>query len=233
MKRIRLFPGIGLIIFSFAWAFAGQAGKTPLPVVIESINITPAPASEGGCTLQWSAVVRNRGSAAQKDLVIQGLQLDTGGHEQPASGARLGTLSAGATMSTWPLHFVRWEYATQLRVGLWQKDRWIAQRTIDLPPEPECKLALENFHSTNTSYEVTVRNLLSNAVGGITIQAYACGDPPPPEKYWPGAGGESIKCLPGRGTYLRFGYHKQKDSFLRIELSRADTIILKRIYKLH
>jgi hypothetical protein len=214
----------------------------PGSLIVKSIKIVLPSGTD--CTLQWSATILNKGVKSQKSITVQAYQVSSDGQTKPAGSRPLGTIGPGETITTQPVPFNRWGYATLFRVVLLSSGWVIAEdlpghprrgpSTIELPAEPIAhSLSLENFHLTASGYEVTLKNPTQNGVADLGFQTYASKkDPPPADKAWLGAGGWGIPCLAGQSQYVKTHSLEPGTKYLKIEIYRRGSRILREVYDL-
>jgi len=251
MRKPSIWLGVGLIIAAFTADLSGQMKKIlPLPrgdLIVQSVNIVLPSGTD--CTIQWSATIINKGVERQKSITVQAYQVSSDGHTKPAGNQPLGTIGPGETITTQSVSFNRWGYATLFRVVLLSSGWEITESgddlsghrrrgpsTIELPPEPIAhSFSLENFHLTasGSGYEVTLKNPTQNGFADLTFQTYASKkDPPPPDNAWLGAGGWVIPCLAGQSQYMGTHSLESGTKYLKIEIWRRGSRILREVYDL-
>jgi len=243
MRKLSLWLGAGLIIAAFTAGLSGQTKRTlpqkSLPqgdLIVQSINIVLPSGTD--CTIQWSATIKNKGVEFQKDksITVQAYQVSSDGHTKPAGSCPLGTMGPGENITTQPNTFNRWGYASRFRVVLSGSAGLVAERTIELPPEPIAhSFSLENFHLTDSGsgYEVTLKNPTQNGFCDLNFTTYASKkDPPPADNAWLGAGGRVIPCLAGQSQYVWTHALEAGTKFLKIEIYRMGSRILRGVYDL-
>jgi len=80
---------------------------------------------------------------------------------------------------------------------------------------------------------VTLKNPLPTGFCDITFQTFASKkDPPPADKAWLGAGGELIPCLAGQNQYVRTHSLEAGTLYLKIEIYRMGSRIMRKVYDL-
>jgi hypothetical protein len=243
MRKLGVWLGVGLTIAAFTADLPGQTKRAfpqrSLPqgdLIVQSINIVLP--SGGDCTVRWSATIKNKGVEFRKDksIKVQAYQVSSDGHTKPAGDRPLGPLGPGETITTEPVPFSRWGYVSRLRVVLSGSAGLIAERTVEFPPEPIAhSFTLENFHlnESATGYELTLKNPLPTGFCDITFQTFASKkDPPPADNAWLGAGGEVIPCLAGQSQYVRAHSLERGTKYLKIEIYRRGTRIMREVYDL-
>jgi len=243
MRKLGVWLGVGLAIVAFTADLSGQTKRVfpqrPLTqgdLIVQSINIVLP--SGGDCTVRWSATIKNKGVEFQKDksITVQAYQVSSDGHTNPAGDRSLGPLGPGETITTQPVPFSRWGYASRLRVVLSGSAGLIAERTIEFPAEPIAhSFSLENFHLTDSGsgYEVTLKNPTQNGFCDLNFTTYASKkDPPPPDNAWLGAGGRVIPCLAGPSQFVWTHSLERGTKYLKIEIYRRGTRIMREVYDL-
>jgi hypothetical protein len=241
MRKLSIWLGVSLIIAAFTADLSGQMKKI-FPrgergdLIVQSVNIVLPSGTE--CTIQWSATIINKGLESQTDrsIIVQAYQVSSDGHTKPAGSLPLGKIGPGETITTQSVPFNRWGYATLFRVVLSSSGGAIAESTIELSPEPIAhSFSLENFHLTasGSGYEVTLKNPTQNGFADLVFQTYASKkDPPPSDNAWLGAGGLVIPCLVGQGQYIWTYALESGTKYLKIEIFKRGTRILREVYDL-
>ena len=145
-------------------------------------------------------------------------------------------MAPGETITTQLVPFDRWGYATLFRVVLTSSRGVLAESTIELPPELIAhSFSLENFHLTDSGsdYEVTLKNPTPNGFCDLNFTTCASKtDPPPADNAWLGAGGRVIPCLAGQSQYVWTHALEAGTKFLKIEIYRMGSRIMRQVYDL-
>jgi hypothetical protein len=204
---------------------------TASPAAALSIDsVTVSAPTQSGCTYRWDAVIRNTATSPvdATQVAVQGVQAPSaGGPWKPASSWRLSTLGPGQTASL-GADFVREPGSTEFRLRLNSPTAVLKERAAAFPGAAPPSVVIENATVTNTGYTATVRNAGGTGLASLVVQGAAASSANP--NYWAGAGGNTVQCLGGGGTYQHRGYKPAGYNLIKITVRSGTAVVAERTF---
>jgi len=195
---------------------------------IDTVSVTRP--STANCNYQWSATVKNNGTTAVNGslVTLQAYQGNSGGSWNAASGGKLsGSINPNQVQSE-SKTFVRLDNKNQLKMQVYFQGTVIAEKITELPAEPQPAVEISNCNIADTSYTVTIRNLLAEAFPGLTVQGYTASSANP--NNWAAGGGMGIACLSANGIYKHTGPKPAGNDIIKIMIIRGGVTVAERIF---
>jgi hypothetical protein len=194
---------------------------------IESVTVTRPNASE--CTYSWQAEIKNNSSNGidGTKMPVQAYQGSTGGSWSPAGGSSLGNIGSGQKVAR-GVTFNRKANSNQIKVQIFSQGSVLAEKIVNLGAESAASVSIENCTLTDTGYKVTIRNLGSVGIPDSIVQGYAAISSSP--NTWKGAGGMTVECIKGSGSYQHSGPKPSGYDMIKIQVKRGGNVIAEKIF---
>jgi len=198
------------------------------PPSLEITSVVVTKPSGSGCSYRWAATAKNIGTVGL-NVSLQAYQGNSGGSWQPASGGSVGYLSPNQSGSDSKV-FTRKANKNQLSMRIYYQGTVIAEKTVELPAQPQLSFDISNCNLTSNGYTVSVRNLLSESVSDFLVQGYTASAANPTA--WAAGGGMGVDCLNAQGTYQHTGPRPAANEIVKIAIYNGSTLVTEKVFDL-